>query len=105
MRKADQTSVKKMLEFSKVYASKQVALPEDLWSYFFSGRLSPSNDSFVCRRQNLCHGLFTRMTAYQKEQQKNVVEGFSEFLNMASLYGMNILKKEIHNENDTVKSL
>ena len=37
------------------------------------------------------------------EQQKNVVEGFSEFLNMASLYGMNILKKEIHNENDTVK--
>lgn len=24
----------KMLEFSKVYASKQVALPEDLWSYF-----------------------------------------------------------------------
>ena len=43
------------------------------------------------------------MTTYQKEQQKNVVEGFSEFLNMASLYGMNILKKEIHNENDTVK--
>ena len=44
-----------------------------------------------------------RMIAYQKEQQKNVVEGFSEFLNMASLYGTNILKKEIHNENDTVK--
>ena len=44
-----------------------------------------------------------RMTTYQKEQQKNVVEGFSEFLNMASLYGTNILKKEIHNENDTVK--
>ena len=44
-----------------------------------------------------------RMITYQKEQQKNVVEGFSEFLNMASLYGMNILKKEIHNENDTVK--
>ena len=43
------------------------------------------------------------MITYQKEQQKNVVEGFSEFLNMASLYGMNILKKEIHNENDTVK--
>lgn len=93
----------KMLEFSKVYASKQVALPEDLWSYFsLENHLHPTTASYVEDRTCVMD-FFTRMITYQKEQQKNVVEGFSEFLNMASLYGMNILKKEIHNENDTVK--
>ena len=93
----------KMLEFSKVYASKQVALPEDLWSYFsLENHLHPTTASYVEDRTCVMDFL-ERMTIYQKEQQKNVVEGFSEFLNMASLYGMNILKKEIHNENDTVK--
>lgn len=93
----------KMLEFSKVYASKQVALPEDLWSYFsLENHLHPTTASYVEDRTYVMD-FFTRMITYQKEQQKNVVEGFSEFLNMVSLYGMNILKKEIHNENDTVK--
>lgn len=93
----------KMLEFSKVYASKQVALPEDLWNYFsLENHLHPTTASYVEDRTYVMD-FFTRMITYQKEQQKNVVEGFSEFLNMASLYGMNILKKEIHNENDTVK--
>lgn len=93
----------KMLEFSKVYASKQVALPEDLWSCFsLENHLHPTTASYVEDRTYVMD-FFTRMITYQKEQQKNVVEGFSEFLNMASLYGMNILKKEIHNENDTVK--
>ena len=93
----------KMLEFSKVYASKQVALPEDLWSYFsLENHLHPTTASYVEDRTYVMDFL-ERMTIYQKEQQKNVVEGFSEFLNMASLYGTNILKKEIHNENDTVK--
>lgn len=94
---------KQMLEFSKVYASKQVALPEDLWSYFsLENHLHPTTASYEEDRTYVMD-FFTRMITYQKEQQKNVVEGFSEFLNMASLYGMNILKKEIHNENDTVK--
>ena len=93
----------KMLEFSKVYASKQVALPEDLWNYFsLENHLHPTTASYVEDRTCVMDFL-ERMTTYQKEQQKNVVEGFSEFLNMASLYGTNILKREIHNENDTVK--
>lgn len=93
----------KMLEFSKVYVSKQVALPEDLWNYFsLENHLHPTTASYVEDRTCVMDFL-ERMTIYQKEQQKNVVEGFSEFLNMASLYGTNILKKEIHNENDTVK--
>lgn len=93
----------KMLEFSKVDASKQVALPEDLWNYFsLENHLHPTTASYV--EDRICvMDFLEHMTTYQKEQQKNVVEGFSEFLNMASLYGTNILKKEIHNENDTVK--
>ena len=101
--KSESDICEKMLEFSKVYASKQVALPEDLWSFFsLENHLHPTTASYVEDRTYVMD-FFERMTAYQKEQQKNVVEGFSEFLNMASLYGMNILKKEIHNENDTVK--
>ena len=66
----------KMLEFSKVYASKQVALPEDLWSYFsLENHLHPTTASYVEDRTYVMD-FFTRMITYQKEQQKNVVEGF-----------------------------
>ena len=94
---------KQMLGFSQAYFNAQSTTAEDLWSYFsLENHLHPTTASYVEDRTYVMD-FFTRMITYQKEQQKNVVEGFSEFLNMASLYGMNILKKEIHNENDTVK--
>ena len=94
---------RQMLGFSEAYAEKQDTTAEDLWNYFsLENHLHPTTASYVEDRTCVMDFL-ERMTTYQKEQQKNVVEGFSEFLNMASLYGTNILKKEIHNENDTVK--
>lgn len=94
---------KQMLGFSQAYSNSQSTTAENLWSYFsLENHLHPTTASYVEDRTYVMDFL-ERMIAYQKEQQKNVVEGFSEFLNMASLYGMNILKKEIHNENDTVK--
>lgn len=94
---------KQMLGFSQAYFNAQSTTAEDLWSYFsLENHLHPTTASYEEDRTYVMD-FFTRMITYQKEQQKNVVEGFSEFLNMASLYGMNILKKEIHNENDTVK--
>lgn len=94
---------KQMLGFSQAYFNAQSTTAEDLWSYFsLENHLHPTTASYVEDRTYVMD-FFARMITYQKEQQKNVVEGFSEFLNMASLYGMNILKKEIHNENDTVK--
>ena len=93
----------RMLRFSETYASEISVSPEELWNYFsLEDHLHPTTASYVEDRTYVMDFL-ERMVTYQKEQQKNVVEGFSEFLNMASLYGMNILKKEIHNENDTVK--
>lgn len=94
---------RQMLGFSEAYAEKQDTTAEDLWNYFsLENHLHPTTASYV--EDRICvMDFLERMTTYQKEQQKNVVEGFSEFLNMASLYGTNILKKEIHNENDTVK--
>ena len=81
----------------------EILKSENAKSYFsLENHLHPTTASYVEDRTYVMD-FFTRMITYQKEQQKNVVEGFSEFLNMASLYGMNILKKEIHNENDTVK--
>lgn len=94
---------KQMLGFSQAYFNAQSTTAEDLWSFFsLENHLHPTTASYVEDRTYVMD-FFTRIITYQKEQQKNVVEGFSEFLNMASLYGMNILKKEIHNENDTVK--
>ena len=94
---------KQMLGFSQAYFNAQSTTAEDLWNYFsLENHLHPTTASYVEDRTCVMDFL-ERMTTYQKEQQKNVVEGFSEFLNMASLYGTNILKKEIHNENDTVK--
>lgn len=94
---------KQMLGFSQAYFNARSTTAEDLWNYFsLEDHLHPTTASYVEDRTCVMDFL-ERMITYQKEQQKNVVEGFSEFLNMASLYGMNILKKEIHNENDTVK--
>ena len=94
---------KQMRGFSQAYFNAQSTTAENLWSYFsLENHLHPTTASYVEDRTCVMDFL-ERMTIYQKEQQKNVVEGFSEFLNMASLYGTNILKKEIHNENDTVK--
>lgn len=94
---------RQMFGFSQAYFNARSTTAEDLWNYFsLEDHLHPTTASYVEDRTCVMDFL-ERMTTYQKEQQKNVVEGFSEFLNMASLYGMNILKKEIHNENDTVK--
>ena len=94
---------RQMLGFSQAYFNVQSTTAEDLWNYFsLEDHLHPTTALYVEDRTYVMDFL-ERMITYQKEQQKNVVEGFSEFLNMASLYGMNILKKEIHNENDTVK--
>lgn len=94
---------RQMRVFSQEYFNAQSTTAEDLWNYFsLENHLHPTTASYVEDRTCVMDFL-ERMTTYQKEQQKNVVEGFSEFLNMASLYGTNILKKEIHNENDTVK--
>lgn len=94
---------RQMLGFSQAYFNARSTTAEDLWNYFsLENHLHPTTASYVEDRTYVMDFL-ERMITYQKEQQKNVVEGFSEFLNMASLYGMNILKKEIHNENDTVK--
>ncbi len=94
---------RQMRGFSQEYFNARSATAEDLWNYLsLEDHLHPTTALYVEDRTYVMDFL-ERMTTYQKEQQKNVVEGFSEFLNMASLYGMNILKKEIHNENDTVK--
>lgn len=94
---------RQMLGFSQAYFNARSTTAEDLWNYFsLEDHLHPTTALYVEDRTYVMDFL-ERMITCQKEQQKNVVEGFSEFLNMASLYGMNILKKEIHNENDTVK--
>lgn len=39
----------------------------------------------------------------RRRKNEKVLDGFREFLNLSSLYGIHILQKEIHNEDDSVK--
>ena len=93
----------KMLGFLNVYESKQNVTAQDIWSYFsLEDHLHPTTVSYATDREVVIDFL-QRMIDYGQEQQKGITDGFAGFLNQSSLYGMNILQKEIHNEKDTVK--
>lgn len=40
---------------------------------------------------------------YVKEKQKSFVNGLRKFINSSALYGMNILKRDINSDTDSVK--
>ena len=95
--------VDKMTNFTQIFSAQKETTAQELWNYFsFESYLHPMSATFS-EDKAFVMDFFERMIAYQKEQETDVVDGFSAFLNMASLYGTNILKKEIHNEKDTVK--
>lgn len=70
---------KQMLGFSQAYFNAQSTTAEDLWNYFsLENHLHPTTASYV--EDRICvMDFLERMTTYQKEQQKNVVEGFRNF--------------------------
>ncbi len=95
--------MEKMTNFIQTFSNRKETTAQELWEYFsFENYLHPTSATFS-EDKAFVMDFFERMIVYQKEQEMNVTDGFSSFLNMASLYGTNILKKEIHNEKDTVK--
>ena len=92
-----------MAGFEKIYRNRDSITAEELLDYFsLDSHLHPTTADYRENRALVCDFL-QRMIAYQEEKKEKVLDGFREFLNLSSLYGIHILQKEIHNEDDTVK--
>ena len=92
-----------MAGFEKIYRNRDSITAEELLDYFsLDSHLHPTTADYRENRALVCDFL-QRMIAYQEEKKEKVLDGFREFLNLSSLYGIHILQKEIHNEDDSVK--
>ena len=92
-----------MIGFEKKYQDCASITAEEIWNYFFlDSYLHPTTADYRENRA-LVRDFLQRMIAYQEEKKEKVLDGFREFLNLSSLYGIHILQKEIHNEDDSVK--
>lgn len=92
-----------MIGFEKEYQDCASITAEEMWNYFsLDSYLHPTTADYRENRA-LVRDFLQRMIAYQEEKKEKVLDGFREFLNLSSLYGIHILQKEIHNEDDSVK--
>ena len=92
-----------MIGFEKEYRDCASITTEEIWNYFsLDSYLHPTTAGYRENRA-LVRDFLQRMIAYQEEKKEKVLDGFREFLNLSSLYGIHILQKEIHNEDDSVK--
>ncbi len=92
-----------MIGFEKEYQDCVIITAEEIWNYFsLDSYLHPTTADYRENRA-LVVDFLQRMIAYQEEKKEKVLDGFREFLNLSSLYGIHILQKEIHNEDDAVK--
>lgn len=92
-----------MIGFEKEYRDCASITAEEIWNYFsLDSYLHPTTAGYRENRA-LVRDFLQRMIAYQEEKKEKVLDGFREFLNLSSLYGIHILQKEIHNEDDSVK--
>ena len=92
-----------MIGFEKEYQDCASITAEEIWNYFsLDSYLHPTTADYRENRA-LVRDFLQRMIAYQEEKKEKVLDGFREFLNLSSLYGIHILQKEIHNEDDSVK--
>ena len=92
-----------MIGFEKEYQDCASITAEEIWNYFsLDSYLHPTTADYRENRA-LVVDFLQRMIAYQEEKKEKILDGFREFLNLSSLYGIHILQKEIHNEDDSVK--
>lgn len=91
-----------MIGFEKEYRDCASITAEEIWNYFsLDSYLHPTTAGYRENRA-LVRDFLQRMIAYQEEKKEKILDGFREFLNLSSLYGIHILQKEIH-EDDSVK--
>jgi DNA helicase II / ATP-dependent DNA helicase PcrA len=91
----------KMKEFTGKCAG--ITNSKELYDYFeFDKFLRPTASTFKEDKASIC-SLLDIILNYVKEKGMGFLEGLTDFINSSALYGVNILKKDISSEVDSVK--
>ncbi|AGF56709.1 DNA helicase-2/ATP-dependent DNA helicase PcrA [Clostridium saccharoperbutylacetonicum] len=76
---------------------------EQLYNYFeFDKYIKPTSSTYTEDKESICT-LINIIIEYVKEKHMPFISGLKDFINSSALYGVNILKKDINNEADSVK--
>ena len=103
----------KMMNFEMTFTSLDSAIHNDLrlvypseeslYHYFELDRhIKPTYATYLVDKEAI-YTLLSLVIDYGKEHKLPFIEGLKAFINSSALYGVNILKKEIQSDEDTVK--
>jgi DNA helicase II / ATP-dependent DNA helicase PcrA len=91
----------KMKEFA--IKCSHITNSKELYDYFeFDKFLRPTASTYKEDKHSICR-LLDIILEYVKERSMGFLEGLKDFINSSALYGVNILKKDINNDVDSVK--
>lgn len=91
----------KILNFCGWAAS--AASAEEIYGYYqIDGHLSPTSARFAENKRHIIN-LIRKFQAYLDHKKASISGGLIEFINSAALYGVDVLKEDIHIPENTVK--
>ncbi|MFL0249824.1 ATP-dependent helicase [Clostridium neuense] len=91
----------KMQEFT--LKCSQITKEEELYNYFnFDKYIRPTAATYIEDKEAICTLLHIIME-YVKERKMTFLDGLKDFINSSVLYGVNILKKDIDSNKESVK--
>ncbi|WP_271811373.1 ATP-dependent helicase [Clostridium beijerinckii] len=93
--------LEKMHEF--LNKCSEIKMAEEIYNYFeFDKYIKPTSATYIDDKESI-YALLDIIIEYVKEKQMQFLDGLREFINSSALYGVNILKKDINSDIDSVK--
>ncbi|WP_270564687.1 ATP-dependent helicase [Clostridium beijerinckii] len=93
--------LEKMYEF--LNKCSEIKMAEEIYNYFeFDKYIKPTSATYIDDKEAI-YSLLNIIIEYVKEKQMIFLDGLREFINSSALYGVNILKKDISSDIDSVK--
>ena len=93
--------LEKMHEF--LNKCSEIKMAEEIYNYFeFDKYIKPTSATYIDDKEAI-NALLNIIIEYVKEKQMTFLDGLREFINSSALYGVNILKKDISSDIDSVK--
>lgn len=93
--------LEKMHEF--LNKCSEIKIAEEIYNYFeFDKYIKPTSATYIDDKEAI-NALLNIIIEYVKEKQMIFLDGLREFINSSALYGVNILKKDISSDIDSVK--
>jgi DNA helicase-2/ATP-dependent DNA helicase PcrA len=93
--------LEKMHEF--LNKCSDIKMAEEIYNYFeFDKYIKPTSATYIDDKEAI-YALLDIIIEYVKEKQMPFLDGLREFINSSALYGVNILKKDINSDIDSVK--